>query len=123
MIKYNTVARESGDVIDTFDTLKEAELAIADYEGEDKVNGDYEEGFYSVTKFNYCPPKADVMTVYRIVKIGLGMANEELRTVKLSSLAEALDKEGFNWMVNPHYQDRWHEALDMIRAEGYVTFN
>ena len=47
---YYTLDKEAGNVIDTFTTLKEAEMAIADYEGEDRANGDYVDNFYSIKK-------------------------------------------------------------------------
>ena len=50
MSKFNTIDKEAGNVIDTFATLKEAELAVAGYEEEDKANGDYQDDFYSISE-------------------------------------------------------------------------
>lgn len=42
--------RETGNLIDGFDTLKEAREALARYEREDEENGSYEEGFYEIAE-------------------------------------------------------------------------
>ena len=47
---YYTLDKEAGNVIDDFDTLKAAEIAIACYEEEDRANGDYQDDFYSIKK-------------------------------------------------------------------------
>lgn len=43
---------EAGTVIDTFLTLAEAEEALARYESEDVVNGNYTEGFYEMAELD-----------------------------------------------------------------------
>ena len=50
MTTYNTQDREAGNSIDKFETLEEAEKAIAEYESEDKHDGTYTEDFYEIVK-------------------------------------------------------------------------
>ncbi|MBQ8754648.1 MAG: hypothetical protein IJZ19_06425 [Lentisphaeria bacterium] len=45
-----TACRENGDIIDLFDSEEAAESAIAEYEEEDRQNGEFEENFYEVKK-------------------------------------------------------------------------
>lgn len=47
---YVTRDREAGNVIDEFDTLKEAEEAIRKYEEEDKTDGTYTPNFYEIAE-------------------------------------------------------------------------
>lgn len=49
-MKYYTAARETGTIIDEFETLEDALLAIEDYEKEDISNDYYEEDFYEIIK-------------------------------------------------------------------------
>ena len=49
---YVTRDREAGNVIDEFDTLKEAEEAIRKYEEEDKTDGTYAPNFYEIAEWN-----------------------------------------------------------------------
>lgn len=48
--KYNFIIqdREAGNFIAGFDTLEEAEKALAEYEAEDTCNGCYEPDFYEI---------------------------------------------------------------------------
>ena len=48
MKKYYTANRETGTIIDEFNTIEEAEQAIEQYEAADKEDGTYEEDFYEV---------------------------------------------------------------------------
>lgn len=48
-MKYVIQNRETGDVIDEFDTQSEAEAALNSYEEEDKSNGIYEANFYEIS--------------------------------------------------------------------------
>jgi hypothetical protein len=50
MGKYSIQDSEAGNVIDTFDTLREAEQALKEYEQDDKQNGVYTEGFYQISQ-------------------------------------------------------------------------
>jgi hypothetical protein len=52
--KYYTAARETGDIIDEFDTYEEAEEAIREYEEEDKEDGTYEDNFYDIVNYKHC---------------------------------------------------------------------
>ena len=49
-MKYYTVDRETWTVIDEFETMEDAMLAIKDYEQEDIFNDCYEEDFYEIIK-------------------------------------------------------------------------
>lgn len=42
--------REAGNVIDSFNTLEEAQMELARYEESDKQDGIYEENFYEIVK-------------------------------------------------------------------------
>lgn len=53
-MKYYTSDRETGTIIEEFNSYEEALDAISDYEQEDKNNGDYEENFYSVVDESHC---------------------------------------------------------------------
>jgi hypothetical protein len=48
MKKYIIQDRESGYLIDTFNSLAEAEKELKKYENEDEANGIYEENFYEI---------------------------------------------------------------------------
>lgn len=47
-MKYITRDREAGNKIDTFETREAAERAIAEYEDQDRDNGEYTPDFYEV---------------------------------------------------------------------------
>lgn len=49
-MKYIIRDREAGNVIDKFATQEEAELALQEYEEEDKRDGTYEPDFYEIIK-------------------------------------------------------------------------
>ena len=49
-MKYYTTARETGTIIDEFETVEGAMQAIEDYEQEDTSNDCYEEDFYEIVK-------------------------------------------------------------------------
>lgn len=49
-MKYVTRDRETGNVIDFFDTKEEAEKAVEEYEAEDAKEGIYSPNFYEVTE-------------------------------------------------------------------------
>lgn len=53
-MKFYTADRETGTFIEEFDTYQEAVNEIKKYEQEDKQNGEYEEGFYSIVDENHC---------------------------------------------------------------------
>lgn len=44
--------REAGNMVDYFDTLEEAQTALAEYEEQDKKDGIYEEDFYEIAEVN-----------------------------------------------------------------------
>lgn len=48
MKKYIIQDREAGNRIESFDSIAEAEAALAQYEGRDKEEGIYEPGFYEI---------------------------------------------------------------------------
>lgn len=54
MRKIYTADKETGTFIDSFETLEEAEKAIAKYEEDDKLNDIYEENFYDIVDENHC---------------------------------------------------------------------
>lgn len=47
-MKWRTQDRETGTIIDEFNTLQEARLAVEDYEQEDKDDGNYTPNFYEI---------------------------------------------------------------------------
>lgn len=49
-MKYIIRDREAGNVIDKFATQEEAELALQEYEEEDKRDGTYEPDFYEIVE-------------------------------------------------------------------------
>ncbi len=49
---YYTSSRETGDIIDVFDTYEEAKKAIEDYEEQDKQEETYTPDFYDITDIN-----------------------------------------------------------------------
>lgn len=50
MTTYIIQDREAGNVIDSFNTIEEAEKALIEYEEQDKKDGIYEENFYEITQ-------------------------------------------------------------------------
>lgn len=48
MKKYYVASKESGDFIDSFETVTEAAQAIKKYEEQDKEEGIYEDDFYEI---------------------------------------------------------------------------
>ena len=49
-MEYIIREREAGNIIDEFNTLEEAEKALASYEKKDRVDGTYTEDFYEVAE-------------------------------------------------------------------------
>ena len=47
-MRYTTRDRETGTLIDEFETVDEARAAIEEYEADDKDGNAYEENFYEV---------------------------------------------------------------------------
>jgi len=50
MKQYIIRDREAGNIIDKFNTLKEAETTLARFEASDKVEGIYVENFYEIVE-------------------------------------------------------------------------
>lgn len=53
-MKYYTADKETGTIIDEFDTLEEAIAEIKKYEEIDKIEGTYEDEFYDVVNEDRC---------------------------------------------------------------------
>lgn len=49
-VKFAVRDREAGNVIEVFRSLSDAELALAQYEQDDKDNDVYSENFYEIVK-------------------------------------------------------------------------
>lgn len=49
-MKYIIQDREAGNKIEEFNSLEEAEKALAEYEEQDKKDGTYEENFYEIVE-------------------------------------------------------------------------
>lgn len=53
-MKYYTADRETGTIIDAFDTVEDALSAIEQYESSDKKDGTYEDNFYDIVDGDHC---------------------------------------------------------------------
>ena len=54
-ITYDIRNRETGTVIDSFGTLQEATLELAEYEAEDRKEKNYTEDFYEIVEAGNAP--------------------------------------------------------------------
>ena len=52
---YDIRNRETGTVIDSFGTLQEAKLELAEYEAEDRKEKNYTEDFYEIVEAGNAP--------------------------------------------------------------------
>ena len=57
--KYFTADREAGNIIAGFKTYAEAKQAVAEYEEEDRREGNYTPGFYDIVDHEHCTIEED----------------------------------------------------------------